>query len=389
MKCKYCQTDLPNEEAKYCHVCGKQQQPKVKRRRRRAQAQGTITKLSGKRDQPYWARLPADYSTGIPVRVSVGCYPTYASAAKALAKALYAPEEALVAKQKPLTLKDMFDRFVASNYYLQLSKSAQGSHKSAWTHLESQANTPVAHVNKDTFQRSINALSELGYRRETLAKIRNLASLLCKEAMGLGLMTVNYGQLIQLPKGDTVPSKPFSAAQIRALWLAADGGDKDAMAILVLIYTGMRPAELLSVDIRIHLHIDCDYWYIQHGSKTQAGQNRIIPLPAILHDIICSLVDNRSSGPLIAATRGGVWRVDTWRNRRFNPLMERLGLQGHTPYSCRHTYADLQKRKQVSPEIMMEVMGHTDYATTVERYQTTTDEDIARICAAADGFERP
>ena len=69
--------------------------------------------------------------------------------------------------------------------------------------------------------------------------------------------------------------------------------------------------------------------------------------------------------------------------------MEHLGLEGYTPYSCRHTYADLQKRKQVSPEIMMRIMGHADYSTTVEKYQTTTEDDIARICEAADGFERP
>lgn len=69
--------------------------------------------------------------------------------------------------------------------------------------------------------------------------------------------------------------------------------------------------------------------------------------------------------------------------------MGRLGFLGHTPYSCRHTYADLQKRKQVPPEIMMEIMGHKDYSTTVERYQTTAYEDIVRICTLADGFERP
>ena len=387
MKCKYCQTDLPSEESKYCHICGKQQQ-KNKRRRRRAQAQGTITKLSGKRENPYWARLPADYSSGTPVRVSLGCYPTYAAAAEALAKALYAPGQH-DQKQKTITLQDIYDRFVSSHYFDNLSKSAQGSHKSAWKHILSCANTPVEKINKDTFQIAIDFLHTAGYKRETLAKMRNLASLLCKEAMAIGLLTVNYGQLVQLPKGDTTPAKPFHTDHIRRIWEAADNGNKDAMAVLVLIYTGMRPGELLSVDIALHLHIDGLFWYIQHGSKTTAGRNRIIPIPTILHNIILTLVDDRTSGPLIAAVQGGYWRLDNWRPRRFVPLMKQLGLHNYTVYSCRHSYADLQKRRQVAPEIMMEVMGHTDYGTTVERYHTTTDEDIARICAAADGFERP
>ena len=388
MKCKYCGTDLP-DIAQYCYACGKQQQSKAKRRRRRSQSQGTITKLSGRRDNPYWARLPADYNSGTPVRVSIGCYPTYSAAAEALAKAMYMPDEVVQQKQKSPTLQDMYDRFVSSNYFLQLSKSAQGSHRSAWSHISIHANIAVAKVSKDTFQIIINELHAAGYKRETLAKIRNTASLLCKEAMGIGLMSVNYGQLIQLPKADSEPAKPFSSEQIHLFWVAADNGDKDAMTVLCLIYTGMRPSELLGVDIGMHLHTKGDWWYFQTGSKTAAGKNRIIPIPSILHDAILKLVDNRSLGPLIAAEQGGFWRLDNWRPRRFKPLMQQLGFHDHTVYSCRHTYADLQKRRQISPEIMMEIMGHTDYSTTVERYQTTTDEDIARICAAADGFMRP
>lgn len=153
----------------------------------------------------------------------------------------------------------------------------------------------------------------------------------------------------------------------------------------MLIYTGMLPRELLSTDIAQHLHLEGECWYIQHESKTEAGQNRIIPLPPIVHPIVLKRKGNRNVGPLVAAEQGGFWRI--WRPRRFNPLMERVF--GGTLYSCRHTYADLQKRKQVSPEILMEIMGHKDYSTTAERNQTTTYEDIVRICTLADGFEYP
>lgn len=389
MECKYCSKTIPND-SKYCQHCGKEQDAKPKRHRRhRPQSQGTITKLSGRRANPYWVRLPADYSSGVPVRESLGCFPTYAAAAEALSKALYVPKEEAQSKQKSLTMQDMYDRFITSNYYSQLSKRAQGSHRSAWKHLAQCKNVPVSQINKDTFQVPINAMREAQLKRETLAKVRNLASLLCKEAMGMGLINVNYGQLVQLPRTDTEPAKPFSSEQIRRLWEAADAGDRDAMTVLVLIYSGMRPGELLSTDIAQHLHMDGPYWYIQHGSKTAAGRNRIIPLPKILQPIIEQLVDGRTSGPLITAEQGGFWRLDNWRPRRFNPLMERLGLHGYTPYSARHCYADLQKRRHIAPEIMMEVMGHSDYSTTVEKYHTTTYEDISRICAAADGFERP
>lgn len=387
MVCKYCKTQLP-EEAVFCFICGKRQSLKTKRRHlRRAQSQGSITKLTGKRENPYWARLPAEYSNDGTTRKSLGCFPTYSAAAEALTKAIYVESE--IVRSNTITLQDMFDRFISSHYYDALSKSAQSAHRTAWKHLCEVADTPIDLVNKETFQIPVDSMHEEGLKRESLAKVRNLSSLLCKEAMGLGLITVNYGQLVQLPKADSFPSKPFSSSELRILWNAVDSGNKDAMTVQMLNYTGMRPSELLSVDISDHLHISGKHWYIQTGSKTAAGKNRIIPLPPILHGSILALVGERKNGPLIAAEHGGFYRLDNWRPRHFNSLMESLGLIGFTPYSCRHTYADIQKRRNINPEIVMRILGHVDYATTVEHYQTTTAEDISRICEAVTDIERP
>lgn len=387
MVCIYCKVELL-EGSLYCQKCGKHQKQQTRKRRRRAQSQGTITKLNGARQKPYWARLPADYSSGISVRHSLGCFPSYAAAAEALAKAMYVPENTPKQK-KQATLQEIYNRFISSHYFESLSASAQGSHKVAWKYLSPCASIPISEINKDTFQRPIDAMLAKKMKRESMAKVRNLSSKLCQEAMGLGLLSVNYGQLIQLPKFDTEPPKPFSSDHIKLLWNAADSGDQDAMAVLILIYTGMRPGELLSVEIGMHLHTDGNYWYIQHGSKTNAGHNRIIPLPGILHSIIEMLVDNRTSGPLICTSHGSYWKLDNWRSRRFYRLMERLCLNGYVPYSCRHTYADLLKRRQINALIVKEILGHRDYSTTVERYQTTTDEDVTHICVAVDDLERP
>ena len=145
MECKYCHKEIIQSEAKYCPLCGKELNAKPKRHRRhRPQSQGSIVKLSGgHRENPYWARLPADYSSGVPVRESLGCFPTYAAAAEALSKALYVPERE-APKEKTVTLQDMYDRFESSHYFDGLSRSAQGSHRSAWKHLSACANIPVS-----------------------------------------------------------------------------------------------------------------------------------------------------------------------------------------------------------------------------------------------------
>lgn len=384
MTCKFCHTALP-DHAVYCYHCGRKQQSSPRSRRRRPKTQGTITKLSGRR-KPYWARLPAEYDGSSIVRKSLGCFATHAEAAEALGKAMYEPKSAKVSE---ITLQDIYDRFVESNYFENLSASGQASHRGAWKHLVPYADIHVVSINKEIFQKSVDAMKTKGLKRETIAKVRNLSSLLCKEAMGLGLISVNYGQLVQLPRSDSAAAQPFSSSELKALWQSSDSGNKTAMIVLILVYTGMRPGELLGIDINTHLHVDGPYWFFQTGSKTDAGKDRIIPIPPVIRPFISALINHREIGPLIPTTNGKHYRVDNWRSRFFNPLMELLGLQNHTPYSCRHTYADLQKRRHVPPEIMMEIMGHEDYATTVEKYQTTTEEDIALICAAADGLERP
>lgn len=324
------------------------------------------------------------------MRKSLGCYPTYRAASEAVSQALQTQKSGvLCTTADSVTIQQLYDRFVSSHYYESLSKSAQANHKYAWQHLASITTIPVSKVNKDTFQSPIDKMVLTGLKRETMCKVQNLSSLLCKEAIGMGLLNVNYGRLVQLPKRDSKAAKPFSANDLKRIWNASDNGNPDAKTVLIMAYTGMRPAETLSLDIAKHLHINKDYWYIQTGSKSAAGQNRLIPIPEILHGIITTMIGDRSTGPLVQAKNGGHYRLDNWRSRHFVPLMKSLGLIGYTPYSCRHSYADLQKRRNVDPEIMMEIMGHEDYATTVERYQTTTEEDIARICEAVAGITRP
>ena len=111
--CKNCHTTI-SDNSVYCHICGKRQAPQPRRRLHRGKAQGTIIKLPGTRKNPYWARLPVDSSSGASSRKSLGCYPTYSDAAEALAKAMYVPDES-GSVQSPITLKEIYDRFLESN----------------------------------------------------------------------------------------------------------------------------------------------------------------------------------------------------------------------------------------------------------------------------------
>lgn len=390
MDCIKCRKPLP-DGALYCPNCGKKQSAEKRvRRPKRSHAAGSIVKLSGPRNRPWLARLPEVISGGKIERPILGCYATYKEADAALREALVNGHT----DKATLTLGGIYQQFTASNYFAQLSKQGQDSHRKAWKYLMPWAETRISALSTAEFQAAADAMRDKGLKRETIAKVRNLASLLCKECIRMGLLDINYGQLVQLPREDKTAKLPFSLAELIKIWTFAETGEdkKDlqtAWTVLTLCYTGMRPGELLGVELQIHIKQFGGTLYFYTGSKTTAGRNRIIPIPTVIRPFVESLAGGRSSGPLVSAPAGGPWRVDNWRKRAFKPLMDHLGIENATPYTGRHTYADLQKRRDVDPEIMMEIMGHEDYSTTVEHYHTTTDEDISRICQAVQGLERP
>lgn len=386
MQCIKCKKELP-EGAVYCLYCGKKQVSATKRKRhaKRPRGSGTICKLSGKRSKPFQAFFPAYWGDSKhAVRKVLGTYATYEEADAALRKALAIGREA-----HEKTLDDIYNRFAAGNYFAALSQSGQDSHEKAYKYMANIKDTPVVDLSTTTFQGVVDGMKEKGLSRETMAKVRNLASLLCKECMRAKLMDINFGALVQLPREEKAERRSFSLVELSKTWTKAESGDKTAQAVILLCYTGMRPSELLGVRIEQHIRQRKAWTYIQTGSKTDAGRNRIIPVPDVVIPFLDALKGNRDIGLLLPTSTGVQWREDNWRKRKFYPLMAELEIKDVTPYACRHTYSNLQKRRNVDPEIMMEVMGHADYSTTVEHYHSTTDDDIDRICGAVSGLESP
>ena len=56
--------------------------------------------------------------------------------------------------------------------------------------------------------------------------------------------------------------------------------------------------------------------------------------------------------------------------------MVSLGIEGMTPYNCRHTYATLAVKSGVKPEILQKILGHADYNTTATVYTHRDKNDI-------------
>ena len=66
--------------------------------------------------------------------------------------------------------------------------------------------------------------------------------------------------------------------------------------------------------------------------------------------------------------------------KSFNSLMKKLGIEGATLHSTRHTAASRWAKQKVNPEITKKFLGHADISTTLNIY---THTDLPQILAAA------
>ena len=108
MQCIKCKKEIPDNSA-YCNYCGKKQATEKRRSRKRANKQGSVYKLSGKRSKPYAAVLPARYGEyGEVKRTVLGYFATKTEALNALGDAI---ANNLVTARIDLTLKQAYNEW--------------------------------------------------------------------------------------------------------------------------------------------------------------------------------------------------------------------------------------------------------------------------------------
>ena len=146
----------------------------------------------------------------------------------------------------------------------------------------------------------------------------------------------------------------------------------------------IRPTEFLSLKKSDLKEIDGQLVLIG-GSKTEAGTDRLVPVPPSIRDIID--IRRQQSGtdllfPRAKLSRGvrTGWEPMTheyYNKHIFKPLMQKLGIaEGKTPYCARHTYANKLKKAKVDDQVKASLIGHTEYAFTQIAYQTVTEKEL-------------
>lgn len=164
----------------------------------------------------------------------------------------------------------------------------------------------------------------------------------------------------------------FTDRELELLWNSV-GIINNVDIILIYIYTGLRPSELLEIKSSdVHL----TERYMVGGMKTEAGRDRIIPL----HNAILPLVEARlhqNRNYLITNKYGNQYTRAVYHNSNWNTVMSKLNLN-HTPHDCRYTFASLADNACMNETCKKLIMGHALANKDGTAFKTGGRSDVTR-----------
>lgn len=341
---------------------------KRKKRMRLPNGIGSVHHINdGKaRRRPYRARVPAhvelDAATGTAKQkyITIGYFEKEADAIEALFEYRKNP---YTLEASVCTFADVFEMWKAKKYPT-ISASGKHGYNSAFKNSEALHKMKMRDIktsNLDQIMQTIDA----GFQVQSRLKI--FWGQLFKFALEHDIVQKNYAEFVKTRDKDTGTKRTAIAPEDRAkLWEAIDAGDADAEIAMILIYTGMRPTELLEVKKE---NVDIEARIMIGGKKTAAGKDRRIPI----HKSILPFVEKLMSQPgemLIMRTYRGETKPMTYShylNFNWNNLMKRLGFTEYTPHYGRHTCATMLREANVEDDVRKLILGHKNDDIT-DRY---------------------
>lgn len=269
------------------------------------------------------------------------------------------------------SLKDCYDLWVPF-YSPRVSAGQMKSHAAAVKWLKDLWAVDMDKLTSNQLQAAIDACPR---KRRTKEDIKSLLMLLFKFAIQNDFCHHNRAEYLYCGDDDGQSWPPFSMEEVERIRTC---GLPYADYVYVMIYTGYRPTELLTLR---KTDYDQEHGILFAGIKTEAGKDRHMPVSAKIRPIIDRQFS--SAGDLMFPDIGTGQEMsdDAFRVRAFEPLMSALGIQGKVPYSCRHTFSNLLKDAVGSDKEKAALMGHTDYSLTKRVYQSAEDQALAAIIA--------
>lgn len=330
---------------------------------------GSVVKLSGNRRRPYAIRITVELDDkGRQVYKYLGYYAAQKDAIKALAT--YNEDPGKLDRDK-ITLAEVYEKWSVKKYD-GLSPANVRSYKANWDKLKVLHNMRIVDIKAELLQNTMDSLDVLF---PTAAKVKSLLSQLWEWAYKNDIVDRNYAEYIHIgEKNKSEKHSKFTKQEIEKLWEVVDLYSH-ADLVLITIYTGMRPGELVMIK---NQDIDLEARTMRGGLKTAAGKNRIIPL----NRKILPYIEKRMSDHeyLVLNHKGTRLTYANWYKEKFKPMMADLGME-HFPHDGRHTCTSLLDSAGANKVAMKRILGHSSSDVTENVY---THKDIEDLLEAID-----
>lgn len=151
--------------------------------------------------------------------------------------------------------------------------------------------------------------------------------------------------------------KPFTKEEIETLYKSLHIY-RYTDTILMMIFTGVRPSELLLVETE---KVFLDENYFIGGIKTSNGKNRKIPISAFVRPFFEKYYNEAvASGSkwLIQNTEGRQMKYANYNRDKYVKIMEQLEMS-HMPHDGRHSFATFMDAVRANKLCTQLVMGHS------------------------------
>lgn len=347
---------------------------------------GGISYMGKNRRNPYRVRITTGWEyneeTGRQKQLytTLGYYPSRKAAMIALAKYNENPFDL---DRFKITFEDIWFKWAAAEFPKIKNQSTIATYKSAFKNLEPLHKRKVVDLKKNELQEAMDRLSDYSESAQTKAKV--VMKAVFTYCMQNDLIDKDYSQFVKISPPKKGPDKhtPYTTEEIEILWknlktpVMLKYSAKDirpvypADLVLIAIYTGMRPGEILDLKKE---NINLEERYMIGGFKTESGTNRIIPIHEDIYPLVKARVESFGEW-FVPYKSDHKPTLQQFRMYLFDPLMESLNMV-HLPHDGRHTFATFADRSGLKDHYIKLIMGHKISDLTKKVYTDVTPAEL-------------
>lgn len=318
---------------------------------------GSVYKLKGKRRKPWVARVTIGYSLdGKQLRKTLGTFETKREAQEHLLQ--YNKNPLLFNKITFGEVRDMWWK----EQKIKLKKRSIVNYESQMKKLKDLENLPIADINLLTLQ-------NVCQQNNAVNTTKALLNLIFDYALKYDFISVNKCKFIELKKvKKTIERKIFTQEEIEKLFerisTTKNSEQKTVASTLILIYTGLRVGELISLK-NDDVDLINKVLYIQE-SKTKSGK-RQVPISSKIIDLFDILERDKE-----CLYKRGYTTIYLLFNKY---------IKNHTIHDTRHTFASLLNNADANKTSIIKLIGHSNFSTTENIY---THKDLEELRKAVE-----